>query len=217
MNKIITIIFLIMTAILNSFYPQQLFFRDIFKGGVSIRMFNSLYSSSSSTYINFPNNSKIRKAFLICGNMQFNCTLPITVKINGLPITFNNYSKQTNDFIAINQNLYCNTQVIDITDIADTGVNIYTLDIPTLNEAIPIQETNKILRFIEYTLIVEYENANLPIISSNIYLNNIDISESINYNFNNLPPINTNFPTALSLLMSAMMQLTFDGSYIYKQ
>lgn len=109
----------------------------------------------------------------------------------------------------------CSTHVIDVTNIIDTNVNLYDLEIAPVEEVFSPEESNLNLRYTDYTLVVHFYNNNLPIICSNVYLNNLNITDSITMKYNNIPSVNTLLESSYTLVMGSMMHLLYDGSYIY--
>lgn len=197
---------------------QTTFYRDIYKGGMALRMFSSQFSSSSSTYIDFPIGSRIKKGYLIAGN-QFGTKYSTTVKLNGIPFTFDKWSEQSNKYEALSygsdSTLECSSHVIDVTSAIDTSINVYELQIDSFESVLPPEENNTNLRYINYTLVVLFDNDSYPKLCVNVFLNNENITDSTSYNYTNLPPINTYLPCGYSIVMGSMMHLVYDGSYIF--
>ena len=185
---------------------QQLFYSDIFHGGVTGSGFALSYGSNGSGFfnVNIPISSTIRKAFLITGR---NGNAPnLVVDFNGNSLVFDSTNIVSNSF----QSFYggtSNVHAIDVTSYVSPSINQYFINITTIQQA----SAN---RYNEFYLYILYEDNSMPIMNTYLFLNNQDFGFA-NYNLINLNPINNINDVGLSLFTGYICDTIGDGENIY--
>ncbi len=185
---------------------QQLFYSDIFHGGVTGSGFALSYGSNGSGFfnVNIPISSTIRKAFLITGR---NGNAPnLVVDFNGNSLVFDSANIVSNSF----QSFYggtSNVHAIDVTSYVSPSINQYFINITTIQQA----SAN---RYNEFYLYILYEDNSMPIMNTYLFLNNQDFGFA-NYNLINLNPINNINDVGLSLFTGYICDTIGDGENIY--
>lgn len=185
---------------------QQLFYSDIFHGGVTGSGFALSYGSNGSGFfnVNIPVSSTIRKAFLISGR---NGNAPnLIVDFNGNSLVFDSTNIVSNSF----QSFYggtSNVHAIEVTSYVSPSINQYFINITTIQQA----SAN---RYNEFYLYILYEDNSMPIMNTYVFLNNQDFGFA-NYNLINLNPINNTNDVGLSLFTGYICDTIGDGENIY--
>ena len=194
------------SVFLNYAQTQNLFYADVFRGGVTGAGFALSFDGfgGGNIQVNIPSSSSIKQAFLISGR---NGNAPdLTIDFDGNLLTFNS----TNQVSVIFQSLFggnSGVHIIDVTSIVNASQSIYSINVPTWQQA-------GFNRYNEFYLYVLYENASLPIVNTYLFLNNQDFG-FVNYLVSNIAPIDNNNDVGLSLLTGYIGDTLMDEENIF--
>lgn len=192
-----------------TFQSQQLFYSDIFNGGVTAGGFSSGQANGSGSFnLYIEQGSTIRKAYLFTYSIGYPPNVPIT--INSTPYLFDitSYLMRVDHLnsSASPVTLYC----YDFTDDLNTSLTT------TFNVTIPPQ-TNLPINWGFWTIFIyiAYENPTLPEVATTLWVNDKDFVGNEIYNCFNLNPIDTTLPVGLSLDMDRSCNATSDGNLVF--
>ncbi len=198
------LIILFFCVILSSFFAQAPFYQDVFRGGVSCSGF--MGANVGTLRIKIPDNSIVRKAFLICGN-SFNDTIPHEIYLNGNSIMFNQSTRVSSNYNSSSLMNILNTHAFDITSYIDSNMDSLTIFSPQLSN-------NSFYYYQDFFLYIAYNNDLLPQIASSINTVDKDLESSIINSHTLISPL-FNAPVVLSLLTGHMVDSHRDSSDVY--
>ncbi|HEU0226760.1 MAG TPA: gliding motility-associated C-terminal domain-containing protein [Arachidicoccus soli] len=225
LNKKVFFLFAILILNFVIGYGQEIYYQDIYKGGVSTFGTSSGISGTQGVFhsnfeVNIPTNSIIKKAFLIFSNVNYNTTDSALLKSSyeNFQFSFNgeNYS--------INLSQKVLKYLIGNTSIKNELIRTYALDVTqsllpiqnSYNLEIPEQKIRNGSFMNCYYLIVYYTNPYLGTISTSLILNNQNLLSKTNiYDLNDLNPINYNKDIGFAIDSDILWDTTYDGSHIY--
>lgn len=201
-------IILILTLLPFLGYSQQIFYQDIFYGGVTGGGFSTGVGDGGSGQIvvNIDPTSTIRKAYLLC--TRYREAQPINVTLNSNSYNFNNTHQVGSDFDLSECSSYSAIHAIDITNDINPLINTYNISIPN-------QITNLFDKYGAFYLVILYENLTLPKIAVSLIFNEKDVAPNVNYQIKNLLPIDTLNPVGLAIHSDILWDTPNDGSYTY--
>jgi gliding motility-associated-like protein len=191
-------------------YSQQLFYQDVFYGGVTGGGFSSGVGDGASGQIivNIDPTSTIKKAYLFCN--RYGDTQPVNVTLNSNSYNFNSSNQIGNNFLTFTSpidTIICAIHAIDVTNNINPLVNTYNISYPN-------QITNLSDKYGAFYLLVVYENLTLPRITVSVTLNEKDMASSVSYQITNLLPIDSSNPVGLAIHSDILWNTPTDGSNI---
>ncbi|MEO9257095.1 MAG: gliding motility-associated C-terminal domain-containing protein [Crocinitomicaceae bacterium] len=204
MKKLIFILLLLNTF---TYKAQQIFYQDVFHGGVTGGGYTTTLGSGTGSFVvQIPSGSSIRFAYLFSGCQGY--TFPIEIVLNSTPYIFNNYNQVSNSFLSPAYDSIANVHAIDITNDINPLVSNYTLTIP------PQYNSNISARFTDFYLIIGYENTTLPLVNSVIEINNQNFSPIIQFFIKDINSIDISNETGFSIFTGYFCDTISDGSNI---
>jgi len=190
-------------------FGQQLFYQDVFYGGVTGAGFSSGVGDGASGQIivNIDPSSSIKKAYLFCN--RYNDAQPVNVTLNSNIYNFNSTNQVGNDFLTFitNDTIICAVHAIDITNDINPLVNTYNIGYPN--------QSPFFYKYGAFYLLILYENNSFQKTAISIILNEKNATANVSYQINNLLPIDTLDPVGLAIHSDILWNTPNDGSYIY--
>ena len=186
---------------------QQIFYQDVFYGGVTAGGFSTGQGSGSGSFsLYIEPSSTIRKAFLFTYRIGYAPNVPII--INGSPYLFDT----TNVLMQVNHKSSFASPVhlyyYDFTDSLNANITSnFNVTIPT-QSGLPLN-----WGYWTTFIYIAYENPTLPSVATSIWINDEDFLGNQFYNYQNLIPIDNTHPVALSLYSDRTSDTLFTEGY----
>ena len=210
--KRIILIFTFLLLCWNGF-GQQLFYQDLFYGGVTGGGGSSGSNNGAANgqiIININPTSTIRKAYLFCN--RYETTQPVNVNFNSNSYTFDLGNQiGANYFIVATGSIDSSAiHAIDVTGDINPTQNSYNINYPSQPNT-----GGAFNKYGAFYLLVLYENLTLPKVAVSVILNDKNATQNVSYLINNLFPINNNNPVGLAIHSDIIWDTIQDGSNIY--
>ncbi|MDT8413698.1 MAG: hypothetical protein RQ875_14640, partial [Vicingaceae bacterium] len=190
-------------------YSQQIFYQDVFYGGVTGGGFSSGVGDGASGQIvvNIDPASIIRKAYLLCNRYQN--AQPVDVTLNSNTYNFNSSNQVSSFFYVLPPgSTHINSiHSIDITNDINPLINNYNISFPN-------QITNVFDKYGAFYLLILYENGSAQKTAVSVVLNEKDATPNVNYQLSNLNPINVNNSVGLAINTDIICNVLNDGSNV---
>jgi len=196
-------------------FGQQLYYQDVFRGGVTGGGYNPTWNSNQSGEIQLyiEPGSTIRKAFLFIGTYT-NQVYPVLsnsqIEINGNNIALSHEITGINHFTLTlggggpPHNL--RQGVIDITQLMDPNESLLQVTPPS---------TYSNGAYIEYYVLVAYDNLSMPETNIAVILNEQNSSGIMNYSISGINSFSTLSAVGFGVQTSHICPTTNDGSYVF--
>ncbi len=213
----IKLLFFLIFLFSNVSFGQQVFYQDIFKGGVTGDCVGPYISVAPRTFnVHIPPNSTIRKAYLFV--TTYKTKYPNLDSIfYDRKIIFNNHEillkhKDTiSSILLINISSYhIGIIPINVINFVSPTQNNYTLIPPTGQSS--SAETGV---FLDYYLFIAYENSSMGKVSTSIILNQQDAAQHVSYSLNTLNKVDTSKNVGFAFHSNSFCDTIKDGSYVY--
>lgn len=185
-------------------------YQDVFYGGVTGDGYNPWYLNNPGFFnINIEPSSTIRKAFLFVSVFESPDERQINFNGNIIKLNSSNAIDNTYLFVAGPIEYNIKTLLVDITDLIDPLLNVYSI-IPPFNQTSPLAGGS----YTEFYLLVLYENPSLQKTAVSIYVNDQNPNAINLYDFQNINPMNLSNNVGLSIHSGQFCDSIQDGSFV---
>ena len=200
-------IFLLFNSL--SFQSQQLFYSNIFNGGITAGGFSTGQGSGSGSFsLYIEPGSSIKKAYLFTYREGYAPNVSIILNNSAYLLDTTSYLMQVSHLYS-----YASPITLYFADITDTlnssFTNIFNVTIPNQN-GLPIN-----WGYFTTFIYIAYENPSLPKVATTLWINDKDFVGNETYTCNNMNPIDLNYPIGLSLFMDRSCNDSTDGNLVY--